>query len=90
MVHGFDPQIWVDRYDKYVVKEGLLAQWKGRSIRYFRPYIIDITITVLYYIIIFCVTKSTKDCKLLKSDTDSVRKWWIENYTKINIFEKNI
>jgi hypothetical protein len=39
---------------------------------------------------IFRVIKSAEDCKLLQSDIDTVQKWCIENYMKINIFKTNI
>jgi hypothetical protein len=35
---------------------------------------------------IFRVIKSAEDCKLLKTDIDSVQKWCIENCMKINLF----
>jgi hypothetical protein len=33
--------------------------------------------------------KSAEDFELLQSDIDSVQKWCIENYLKINIFKTN-
>jgi hypothetical protein len=33
--------------------------------------------------------KSAEDCKLLRSGIDSVQKWCIENYIKINMFKIN-
>jgi hypothetical protein len=38
----------------------------------------------------FHVIKASKDCKLLQSDINSVKKWCIENYMKINVFKTNI
>jgi hypothetical protein len=39
---------------------------------------------------IFRVIKSAKNFNLLHSDIDSVQKWCIENYTKVNILKLNI
>jgi hypothetical protein len=39
---------------------------------------------------IFRTVKSVKECKLLQSDIDSVQKWCIENYMKINIFKTDM
>jgi hypothetical protein len=36
---------------------------------------------------IFRVIKSAEGCKLIRPDIDSVKKWCIENYKKINIFQ---
>jgi hypothetical protein len=39
---------------------------------------------------IFRVVICDEDCKLLQPDIDSVEKWSIENYVKINIFKTNM
>jgi hypothetical protein len=39
---------------------------------------------------IFRVIESAEDCKLLQSDIESVQKWCIENYMKINTLKTNI
>jgi hypothetical protein len=39
---------------------------------------------------IFRVIESAEDCKLLQSDIDSVQKWCIENFMKINTLKKDI
>jgi hypothetical protein len=38
----------------------------------------------------FHVVKSVEDCKLLKSEIDSVQLWWFEDLMKINMLEINI
>jgi hypothetical protein len=43
-----------------------------------------------YDLKIFRVIKSAGDCKLLQSDIDPVRKWYLENFIEINIFKTNI
>jgi hypothetical protein len=42
------------------------------------------------YLKIFRVVKYDEDFKLLKSDVESLHKWCVEDYMKINVFKINL